>query len=261
MLDSAESETLAFGGPVGRLARPWRAGLAGDLDAIPGLTPDERTVVLAAGVDALLHSLHAKVSRVFLIELHARRLAAGGTGDDAATWAQYIEDAMRDDYLTSLEGRYPVLSRRIEQVARLSVAAVAGFAARLAADRPLFADALRGPLRAVTFGRGDTHRGGLTVSRVDVGDGTIMYKPRNSAIDVALAALIRDACEDFPDAPAPAERIRVPPVLLRDGYAWRTSSSRATAPTSANWASSTATSGTGSRSCGCAGAPTCTRRT
>lgn len=219
VLESAESETLPFGGPVGVLARPWRTALAGELDAIPGLTPDERAVVLAAGSDALVHSLHAKVSRVFLIELHARRLAAGGVEDDA-TWARYVGDAMREDYLASIEERYPVLPRRVEQVARLAVAAVAGFAARLAADRPLFADALRGPLRAVTFGRGDTHRGGLTVSRVDVGAGTVMYKPRNSAIDVALAALIAEIHADFPGGPPPAERIRVPAVLLREGYAW-----------------------------------------
>lgn len=220
MLDSADSETLPFGGPVDRLARPWRTALAGELDSIPGLSPDERAVVLAAGSDALVQSLHAKLSRVFLIELHARQLAADGAGDGSEGWAEYVEHAMRDDYLSSIEGRYPVLPRRVESVARLSVAAVAGFAARLAADRPQFGEPLRGELRAVTFGRGDTHRGGLTVSRVDVGDGTIMYKPRNSAIDAALAALIRDVYEEFPGAPPPAERIRVPPVLPRDGYGW-----------------------------------------
>ncbi|MFG1647596.1 type 2 lanthipeptide synthetase LanM family protein [Amycolatopsis sp. NPDC049252] len=219
MLDSVDNETLPFGGPVERLTRPWRSTLAGELDAIPGLAPDERALVLAAGSDALVQSLHAKLSRVFLIELHARRLAAGAAGD-GEIWADYLEEATREGYLTSIAGRYPVLPRRVERVARASVAAVAGFAARLAADRPAFDEALRGPLKAVVFGRGDTHRGGLTVSRVDVGAGTIMYKPRNSAIDVALAALIRDVYERFPGVPAPAERIRVPRVLLRDGYGW-----------------------------------------
>ncbi|MGW4522112.1 type 2 lanthipeptide synthetase LanM family protein [Amycolatopsis sp. NPDC004378] len=217
MLDSADSGTLAFSGPVERLARPWRTALAADLDAVPGLTPDERALVLTAGSDALVQSLHAKLSRVFLIELHARRLAGG---DDDEIWADYVEEAMREDYLASIEARYPVLPGRVERVARASVAAVAGFAARLAADRPRFAQVTRGTLRAVTFGRGDTHRGGLTVSRVDVGAGTVMYKPRNSAIDVALAALLDDVYAEFPDAPETAERIRVPAVLLREGYGW-----------------------------------------
>ncbi len=219
MLEAADNETLPFGGPVERLTRPWRTTLAGELDAIPGLAPDERDLILAAGSDALVQSLHAKLSRVFLIELHARRLTAGAAGD-GEIWADYVEEATREGYLTSIEGRYPVLPRRVERVARSSVAAVAGFATRLAADRPAFDEPLRGPLKKVVFGRGDTHRGGLTVSRVDVGAGTIMYKPRNSVIDEALAALIEDVYAQFPGAPGPAERIRVPRVLLREGYGW-----------------------------------------
>ncbi|MER6799214.1 hypothetical protein, partial [Amycolatopsis mediterranei] len=76
MLDSVDNETLPFGGPVERLTRPWRTTLAAELDAVPGLAPDERALVLAAGSEALVQSLHAKLSRVFLIELHARRLTS-----------------------------------------------------------------------------------------------------------------------------------------------------------------------------------------
>ncbi|XES00045.1 type 2 lanthipeptide synthetase LanM [Streptomyces sp. S1D4-11] len=76
-------------------------------------------------------------------------------------------------------------------------------------------------MRTVAFGAGDTHRGGLTVSRVDFGlSGSVMYKPRPSEADVALGALLDELYADFPGAPAPDERIRVPRTQAREGYGW-----------------------------------------
>ncbi|WP_225839309.1 type 2 lanthipeptide synthetase LanM family protein [Streptomyces sp. NK08204] len=225
------------------IARPWRDELARRLAAVNGLGQDEREVVLDAGHTALLRSLHAKLSRLFLIELHALRLATGGRppaagtaagtgpGAGAATgnasdpqiWAAYLEQAGRAGYLDQLSGRYPTVVPRIAAVARLSVAATAGFAQRLAADRTLLHSLLDGPageMRAVTFGAGDSHRGGLTVSRVDFDGGSLMYKPRPSETDVALGGLLDELFADLPAAPAPHERIRVPRTLARDGYGW-----------------------------------------
>lgn len=75
-------------------------------------------------------------------------------------------------------------------------------------------------MRAVAFGAGDTHRGGLTVSRVDFAGGSVMYKPRPSEADVALGALLDELYADFPGAPSPDERIRVPRTRVREGYGW-----------------------------------------
>lgn len=75
-------------------------------------------------------------------------------------------------------------------------------------------------MRAVAFGAGDTHRGGLTVSRVDFAGGSVMYKPRPSESDVALGALLDELYTDFPGAPSPDERIRVPRTQAREGYGW-----------------------------------------
>ncbi|MFK8907269.1 type 2 lanthipeptide synthetase LanM family protein [Streptomyces sp. YS-3] len=220
-----KDEAEWFVRPVRSIARPWRAELARRLAAVDALTSAERDVVLEAGHTALLGSLHAKLSRLFLIELHALRMAEGGghPGDDTATWCAFIEQAEDEDYLDRLADRYPTLGPRIASVARLSVTATAGFAARLAADRKLLAPLLGAPageIRAVVFGEGDTHRGGLTVSRVDFDGGSVMYKPRPSQADVALGELLEDVFADFPDAPRPDERIRVPRTLVRDGYGW-----------------------------------------
>ncbi|MFD5428961.1 type 2 lanthipeptide synthetase LanM family protein [Streptomyces sp. NPDC127084] len=220
-------ETEWFDGPVRSIARPWREDLARRLAAVGTLHPDERNTLLEAGHTALLRSLHAKLARLFLIELHALRMAAGqsptaqGTG---RTWDTFIEMASEDAYLDRLAAeRYPTLVRRVTSVARLSVEATATFAERFAADRELLAPLLGAPpgrLRALAFGAGDSHRGGLTVSRVDLTGGTVMYKPRPSRADIALGELLDDIYADFPASPAPRERIRVPRVLDRDGYGW-----------------------------------------
>ncbi|MEU9990966.1 type 2 lanthipeptide synthetase LanM family protein [Streptomyces sp. NPDC048045] len=224
-------ESEWFARPVGTLARPWREELARRLAAVDGLAPEERDTLLEAGHTALLRSLHAKLSRLFLIELHALRMAQGaacdaeGTGDesDRRTWAAFIELADEEDYLDKLTGRYPTVGARVASVARLSVAATATFAGRLAADRALLTPLLGRPagrIRAVEFGAGDSHRGGLTVSRVDFAGARVMYKPRPSEADVALGALLDELFADFPGAPAPDERIRVPRTLAREGYGW-----------------------------------------
>ncbi|MFD9076399.1 DUF4135 domain-containing protein, partial [Streptomyces lasiicapitis] len=237
-----------FARPVRNIARPWRDELARRLGAIDAVGRAERDVVLEAGHTALLQSLHAKLSRLFLIELHALRMAAGGgrggagadsdvsglrarphsgtpaaPDSDTRTWAAFIEQAGEEGYLDRLTDRYPSLGARVASVARLSVAATAGFAGRLAADRELLRPLLQAPvgeLRDVVFGAGDSHRGGLTVSRADFAGGSVMYKPRPSETDIALGALLDELYADFPGAPAPAERIRVPRTLARDGYGW-----------------------------------------
>lgn len=229
-------ETEWFTQPVRSIARPWREALARRLTAVYALGPAERDVVLEAGHTALLRSLHAKLSRLFLIELHALRMAAGpgpadddptgtgtGPGPDTDTWASFIEQASEEGCLDRLAGRYPTVGSRVAAVARLSVAATAGFAERLAGDRELLRPLLGAPageLRGVEFGAGDSHRGGLTVSRVDLAGGSVMYKPRPSEADVALGALLDELFESFPGAPAPHERIRVPRTLAREGYGW-----------------------------------------
>lgn len=142
-----------FAQPVRTIVRPWREQLARRLAAVEALGREEREAVLEAGHTALLKSLHAKLSRLFLIELHALRIAAGGArnaegaaaGSDTQTWTAFLERAAQEGYLDRLAGRYPNVGPRIASVARLSVAATAGFAERLAADRELLRPLLGAP--------------------------------------------------------------------------------------------------------------------
>lgn len=220
-----------FAQPVRNIARPWREKLARRLDAVDALGREEREAVLEAYHTALLKSLHAKLSRLFLIELHALRMAAGGgraaesagAGSDTRTWAAFIEQACEEGYLDRLA--WPIPERRPAD--RVGGSAVGGgdrrFRAALRRGPRAAAAAAgetRGEIRAVAFGAGDTHRGGLTVSRVDFTGGSVMYKPRPSEADVALEALLEELYADFPGAPAPDERIRVPRTLAREGYGW-----------------------------------------
>lgn len=218
-----QDQSVWFAGPVARIARPWEDELDRRLAAVDGFAPHERDIVRDAGRRALRDSLHAKLSRLFLIELHALRLTGGEQASGPATWTAFVERASQDGYLAGLAGRYPAAGPRVAAVARLSVAATAAFAGRLAADRALLGAVLDDPggeLRAVSFGAGDTHRGGRTVTRVDLAGGTVMYKPRPSEIDAALGRLLDDVFGAFPAAPEPEERIQVPRVVVRDGYGW-----------------------------------------
>src|SRR5205085_1198464 len=83
-------------------------------------------------------SLHTKLSRLFLVELHALRLVSGGEREserESRIWSEFIAEASRDGYLDRLAPRYPGLRPRLDSVARLSVAAVTALARRLADDR------------------------------------------------------------------------------------------------------------------------------
>lgn len=127
-------ETEWFARPVRNIARPWRNKLARRLAAVDDLDRAEGATVLEAGHTALLRSLHAKLVRLFLIELHAlRRTARGGpvpedvaAGTDTRTWSEFIEQAGEDGYLDRLVGRYPTVAARVASVAGLSVAATTG---------------------------------------------------------------------------------------------------------------------------------------
>lgn len=54
------------------------------------------------------------------------------------------------------------------------------------------------------------------MARLDFTQGTVMYKPRSVQVDRALEAVLERL---LADRPAP-ERIRVPRVLVREGYGW-----------------------------------------
>jgi len=209
-----------FARPIGVLVEPFTKVLAGRLGRVRGLGASEQDVLVTAGTKAIHEGAHAKLSRTLLLELHAAALTGAiEEGDERRQWEQFIDLACTPDFDAHLRARYPRLHERLATVCRFQIESVLALAERLAADRAALAGLPGGPrgdLVAAGFGAGDVHRGGQTVTRLDFDDGSAMYKPRAMQVDVAIDALLACVVDHVPVD----RRIRVPRVLVRDGYGW-----------------------------------------
>ncbi|MEY9873107.1 lantibiotic modifying enzyme [Streptacidiphilus sp. MAP12-33] len=209
-----------FAAPVAALAAPLLDRFAMELDAVAGHDAPELAVVREAAERSVLALLQVKLNRVFLLELQAASMEGRlGAGDPRERWQAYLELARTPAYLAELAGRYPVLHERTDAVAARHLDAVLDLAGRLTADRPALADLLEsrdpGALRGLSLGAGDPHRGGHAVALLDFAHGRIVYKPRPTEVDAALAGFLRE-CGPHEAGPA----LRVPRTLVRDGYGW-----------------------------------------
>lgn len=199
------------------LVDPALDRLARRLARVAGLVATETAAVLDATKVALRDSLRRKVNRVLVLELNAARMTGRLTAPDPrGRWTEFVDTAAYEGFWHRLHGRYPGLVDRLHVVVDNRCAAAGDFAARFAADRAdlrALLDADPGELRKADIGAGDSHRGGHAVTAVHCAGGTVMYKPRPTAVDARLAELVA-ALTDGPDA------IRVPRVLVRDTYGW-----------------------------------------
>jgi lantibiotic modifying enzyme len=197
---------------------PFISKLEEGTHRLQGLGASERDVVLTSGATALRNTVHAKMSRLLLLELHAAALTGAITQTDKRKrWEEFIELACTSQFNEHLRGRYPRLHQRIATVAQSQINAVLTLAERVAADRNALGELTGrgvGDLRSLSLGVGDTHRSGQTVARLDFAEGSAMYKPRSLGVDMAMDALL---ARILPPGPA-EERIRVPRVLARAGY-------------------------------------------
>ncbi|UBU10321.1 type 2 lanthipeptide synthetase LanM family protein [Nonomuraea gerenzanensis] len=231
---------------LGCLLEPALAGLAAQLGRIGGLSEAEREIVRAAAGASALETVRLKTNRVLLLELNAARITGRLTGPDPrARWQEWEARASTRAYWDSLGEHYPTLLPRLERLIAGRCAAALSLAARFAADRHALAPLTdgggtreltgggtgeltgggtgvltgigdTGELIALSFGAGDSHRGGQTVAMLACASGVAVYKPRSVAVDVALARLLAAVLQD---EPAHA-RIAVPDVVPRDGYGW-----------------------------------------
>ncbi len=215
------------------LIEPALGELAARLDELAVLGPAERAAVLSGVSGSLVDTLRRKVSRLLAVELDLA--GAGGTlttGTAEARWTEFLDRASQPSFWNSLAVHYPTLPTRLRTVVSRRCAAGLELARRFCADRAEvgeLAGAAGGGLVAVEFGQGDSHRCGRSVARLglDAADGTgqVMYKPRSLAVDAALRRFLDLVFDDGdPDGSATsgrsADRIRVPRVLVRDGYGW-----------------------------------------
>lgn len=208
--------TEQFDRSAAALLAPPLAGFAADLRGIAGLGATERDAIAAGTGAALQQTVLRKISRVLVLELNAARLTGTLTAaDSAGRWTEFVDRTCAPGYWDTLDHHYPALRPRLRAVIANRVAAARELATRFAADRTAlsrFADP--GELHAVSFGEGDSHRGGRSVAILDCAGGAVVYKPRSLGVDRALANLLAAVL------PAGSAPIRVPAVLMRDGYGW-----------------------------------------
>ncbi|WP_149196275.1 type 2 lanthipeptide synthetase LanM family protein [Luteimonas suaedae] len=202
---SAESQLDAgnFKASLGCLISPFLEELATQLVSIPRLNPKERDVVLSATETSLCFVLHAKLSRLLVLELNAARVTGRLSGNDPKhRWIQFVSMSSRREFWAGLAVHYPPLLDRVETIVRNRCAASLEFAGHWASDREHI-DALHGrklgDLEGLSFGAGDSHRHGRTVAIAQGKHGRIVYKPRPLGIDVALRHFVDEIARDRDD--------------------------------------------------------------
>lgn len=202
------------------LVEPALRELEAALAAIAGLGAGERAAVLAATGESLIAFLHGKLSRVLVLELNAARVTGRLDGADAAQrWAQFRELSSQRAFWDELAPHYPSMPRRIAAIVAHRCAASLRFARAWVADRARLATlcgAAPGELRQLSFGAGDSHRGGLSVVLLRCDGGRLVYKPRSVAIDAALHGFVAELRAD----PGIVSSIRVPRVLDAGEHGW-----------------------------------------
>jgi type 2 lantibiotic biosynthesis protein LanM len=155
-----------------------------------------------------------------LLELNAARIAGRLTaGDPVARWAEFVEMASSPQFWESLTRHYPPLLSRLSTMLSGRCAAALALGCRLAADRDALAElpgGSPGQVSRVSFGAGDSHRGGHTVALLEFAGGSVAYKPRPVSVDAVLGEMLAEVFSDIPEG----TRIRVPRVVPRQGYGW-----------------------------------------
>jgi type 2 lantibiotic biosynthesis protein LanM len=187
------------------------AEFCSDIDA------EESQLIHSAAGQALYANARLKLNRVLLVELHAAKHEGELTAEDeAGRFGQFVDKALRDEFVDHLRRRYPPLIPRLQRTLSQQRGAIEALVARLVADRAAFTDLLGrapGRLIGIALDQGDLHAGGQAVVRLTFEAGQVMYKPRSLHIDAVLDGFLARVFDD-------AERIRVPAVLDRGDYGW-----------------------------------------
>ncbi|WP_164018480.1 type 2 lanthipeptide synthetase LanM family protein [Pyxidicoccus trucidator] len=210
-----------FDASLGCLLLPAMGELATWLERVTGLSSGERDIVVAATRESLSSVLTRKLTRLLVLELNAARVTGRLTGEDAAQrWAQFLELSSQRAFWDGLASPYPTLLPRVDRIIRNRCTASLRFAERWAADRArldVLCGGAPGELESLSFGAGDSHCGGQTVSLLQCQGGRLVYKPRSLAIDVALRDFIIGLARHH-DGALP---LRIPRVVeMGEAHGW-----------------------------------------
>jgi type 2 lantibiotic biosynthesis protein LanM len=213
-----------FDESLGCLVSPALDELATQLSSIAGLSARKRDVITDATRESLYTVLHTKLSRLLVLELHAARETGRLSGETPEQrWQQFLELSSQQPFWEDLAIHYPSLWR-VSAIVRKRCEATLRFAQRWAADRRRLENLCAGGLGAgglgelneLSFGAGDSHRGGSTVAMARGEGWRVVYKPRSLAIDNALRGFVAELAEDH----GTALSIRVPQSLDCGDYGW-----------------------------------------
>jgi class II lanthipeptide synthase len=209
-----------FDRSLGCLVLPALGELATRLSFVEGLSARERDVLTDATRESLYTVLHTKVSRLLVLELNAARETGRLSGENPEQrWQQFLELSSQRTFWDDLVNHYPSLLSRIDAIVQNRCAATLRFAQRWTADRSRLKDLCggeAGELSELSFGAGDSHRGGSTVAIVRGEGWCVVYKPRSLAIDSALRGFIAELAGDHGNALS----VRVPKSVDCGDYGW-----------------------------------------
>jgi type 2 lantibiotic biosynthesis protein LanM len=209
-----------FDRSLGCLVSPALDELATQLSFVAGLRASERDVITDATRDSLYTVLHSKVSRLLVLELNAARVSGRLSGENSQLrWQHFLELSSRQSFWDDLTSNYPSLLSRVDAIVRNRCRAALRFAQRWTNDRRRLEGLCAGDpgdLQELNFAAGDSHRGGLTVTKIRGEGWRLVYKPRSLAIDSALCGFVADLGADH----GSALNIRVPEVIDCGDYGW-----------------------------------------
>src|SRR5256714_3320620 len=208
-----------FDKSLGCLVSPALDELATQLSFVGGLSARARDVITDATLETLYTFLHSKVSRLLVLELNAARVTGRLSGENSEQrWQQFLELSSQRSFWDDLASHYPSLWR-VDAIVRKRCMATLRFAQCWTADRRRLEGLCAGDpgeLNELSFGAGDSHRGGLTVA-IARGEGwRVVYKPRSLAIDSALRSFVAELADDHGSALS----VRVPEVMDCGDYGW-----------------------------------------
>src|ERR1044071_4852584 len=209
-----------FDRSLGCLVSPALDELATQLSFIEGLRASARDVITDATRDSLYTVLHGKVSRLLVLELNAARVTGRLSGESSEQrWQHFLELSSRQSFWDDLTSNYPSLLSRVDAIVRNRCMATLRFAQRWTNDRRLLEGFCNGDLsdlQELNFAAGDSHRGGLTVTKIRGEGWRLVYKPRSLAIDSALRGFVAEIGNDH----GSALNVRVPEVIDCGDYGW-----------------------------------------
>jgi lantibiotic modifying enzyme len=180
----------------------------------------------AARLDRIIRTFLAPTLDMFAVVLHGVGGLSGPEralihrGATAALHVTVLRKVLSLDTARitgSLAGHYPELAARLQAIVDGRVQAAITFAERFAADRGRLSELDRtapGELLSITVDAGDGQRAGQTLVQARFANGRLVYKPRPVGVDRALASFLKKVL------PKERDKLRVPRVLVRDGYGW-----------------------------------------